>query len=128
VVNLRVIGHDVIDRLEIDLSGQIVYILICKRSPYRVDQNGLLLLYQVGVVRAAPMSRVFFAVEFREFPIGLSDPVDVVLDVTFHVVLLRIDSLDPYWVRVDWRYLQIYRKKPTKKVINVTQDVNFALF
>ena len=68
VVGLRVVGDDDVDLRRIDELADVVHELVRERPPDRVDENGLLVHDEVGVVRRAAMGAELVPVKVRRSP------------------------------------------------------------
>ena len=84
MVDLPVVDDNEVDVLEPDFLLQIVPELFLVRLPDRIDEDGFLLLDQIGVLTRTMIDRVVVTMEGLEFPINPSNPGDIVLDSPFH--------------------------------------------
>ncbi len=84
VVGLGVVGDDDVDLRRIDELADVVHELVRERSPDRVDENGLLVLDEVGVVRRAAMGAELVPVERPQRPVDDADPVHAFLQLYDH--------------------------------------------
>ena len=85
MVYLAVVDDDGVYLAEVaQLRFQVLYEFIAVRRPYGVHQYGLLLLDEVCVLAGAVADGVFVAVEGLEFPVEVTHPADIVLDLFSH--------------------------------------------
>ena len=84
MVALPVIRHDEVDLLQIDLPLQILHELVAVRHPYRIDEDGLLLLDKIGVLAGAVFDGVVVPMKLLQLPIDIPDPAHVAFDMLSH--------------------------------------------
>jgi len=84
MIGLRVIRDDDVDLRRIDELADVGHELLGERSPDRVDENGLLVLDEIGVIGRAPMGAELVSVELPQLPIDDTDPVDAFLQLYDH--------------------------------------------
>ena len=96
MVLLHVVRHDVLDARGVHHLAHALDELVGERGLARVDERGLLVHDEVGVVRGPPVRRV--AVEVPLVPIDAPDPVHVrlYLDRMQHGRLLPLSVLLQY--------------------------------
>ena len=74
--------------MEIDLLFQILHELKAVGQPDRVDEDGLFLLDEIGVLAGAVFDGVILTVEPLQLPIDITHPTDVSFYVLSHGVPL----------------------------------------
>ena len=84
MVALAVVGHDEIDLMEVNLFFQILHELVAVRHPYRIDEDGLLLLDKIGVLAGAVFDGVVVPMKLLQLPIDIPDPAHVAFDMLSH--------------------------------------------
>ena len=84
VVGLGVVRDDDVDLRRVDELADVVHELIRERPPDRVDENGLLVHDEVGVVRRAAGGRELVSVKFPQLPVDDADPVHALFELNDH--------------------------------------------
>ena len=74
VVYLIMIHNDIVYLVQVDLPFQSAYELLVVGLPYGVDERGLLVSDEEGVVAGAVEGGKFVAMEAFQLPIDLADP------------------------------------------------------
>ena len=90
MVALAVVHHDGIDCMEVDLFLEMGHKLLVIRIPYRVDEDGLLVPDQIGIVACTLVGRKLVAMEGLQFPVNLAYPCHFVGYSLSHNDLLLI--------------------------------------
>jgi hypothetical protein len=75
------IDDDIVQRVQVDFHRQVLYELPAEPVIDGINQYGLFFPDQVAVVTATFVAFVFCAMKVPYFPIALTDPMDIVLDV-----------------------------------------------
>ncbi len=84
MVDLSMVHDDRIDFGQIDLRFQIIHEDFGIGSPHRVDEYGLLLFHEIGVVGRPLVGGVIAAMESSQFVVDESNPIHIVLDIDMH--------------------------------------------
>ena len=84
MVALAVVGDDEVDLFQVDLALEILHKIKAVGRPDRVDQDGLLLLDEIGVLAGAVVDGEIVPVKGLQLPVGPADPADVVFNELAH--------------------------------------------
>ncbi|OPZ96748.1 MAG: hypothetical protein BWY72_01522 [Bacteroidetes bacterium ADurb.Bin416] len=84
VIWFGMIDHDKIDGLDINFRGQVFDKFMGEGFIYRVDQTGLFLQNEVGIIRGTTGSGVFGTVKFTQIPVVFTHPIYVILNRFLH--------------------------------------------
>ena len=77
VIGLGVVGNDDVDLRRVDDGPDVLEQLLPEGAPDGVDQGGLLVQDEIGVVGGAPVGRQLVAVELPQAPVHDPHPVDI---------------------------------------------------
>ncbi len=84
VILFGVVNDDVVDHRQIDLAAQVLHELAAEFVIDGINQHVFALADQVAVIAAALQRFVFGAVKITNFPVALSNPVNVVFYMNRH--------------------------------------------
>ena len=87
VIYFPVIGNDVIYFFQIDFLGQILHEFFGKGEPDRVNEDGLFLLDQIGIVGGAFVGGILIPMEFFQLPVYFTYPIYIILYLFFQLIV-----------------------------------------
>ncbi|MNC06277.1 hypothetical protein D3C75_537840 [compost metagenome] len=86
VVFFRMVNDDVIKRIQVNFSRQILHKLTAELVVNGINQHGFFFTNQVAVIAAAFQCFIFGAMKITHFPVTLTYPLDVVFNLVFDVL------------------------------------------